>query len=60
MGLRVSEVVALKLNHIDSHRMVVLIQGAKGKKDRLVPFPVSLLPKLKIYNKEYKPKKFVV
>ena len=60
MGLRVSEVVAIKLNHIDSSRMVVLIQGAKGKKDRTVPLPVSLLPKLRTYYKEYRPKKYLL
>ncbi len=60
MGLRVSEVVAIKLDHIDSDRMVVLIQGAKGKKDRSVPLPVSLLPKLRTYYKKYKPKEYLL
>jgi integrase/recombinase XerD len=36
-GLRVSEIVALKINNIDSKRMMIHIQGAKGKKDRMVP-----------------------
>jgi site-specific recombinase XerD len=31
MGLRVSEVVNIKLDHINSSRMVVHIVGAKGK-----------------------------
>ncbi len=59
MGLRVSEVVNLKVTDIDSKRMVVHIQGAKGKKDRYVPLPVSILPKLREYYSKYRPKKFL-
>lgn len=59
MGLRVSEVVNLKLNDIDSKRMVVHVQGAKGKKDRYVPLPVSILPKLRAYYKTYRPKNYL-
>jgi site-specific recombinase XerD len=33
-GLRVSEVVALKKEHIDFHRKVILIHTGKGRKDR--------------------------
>lgn len=33
MGLRVSEIVNLKIEHINSEDMLVLIAGAKGKKD---------------------------
>ncbi|WP_236262885.1 tyrosine-type recombinase/integrase [Aggregatimonas sangjinii] len=60
MGLRVSEVVRLKLEHVDSSRMVVLIAGAKGKKDRYVPLPKSLLPQLRDYYKHYKPKLYLL
>ena len=59
MGLRVSEVVKLKLNDIDSKRMLVHVQGAKGKKDRYVPLPASILPKLREYYISYRPKKFL-
>ena len=41
MGLRVSEVVNLKLSDIDSGRMQVLIEAGKGKKDRYVPLPTA-------------------
>lgn len=60
MGLRVSEAVKIKLEHIDSSRMVVLIVGAKGKKDRYVPLPESLLPQLREYCQLYKPKEFLL
>lgn len=39
-GLRVSEVVHLKVNDLDIDELVVHIKGAKGKKDR-----ISVLPK---------------
>jgi len=56
MGLRVSEVVNLKIEHINSKRMVVHVVGAKGKKDRYVPLPKSILPMLRQYYLIYKPK----
>ncbi len=56
MGLRVSEVVRIKISDVDSSRMQVLIQGAKGKKDRYVNLPESVLESLREYYKEYKPK----
>lgn len=60
MGLRVSEVVNLKVEDIDSERMVVHIQGAKGKKDRMVPLPVSILPLLRRYYIDYRPSDFLL
>ncbi len=55
MGLRVSEVVNLKITDIDSNRMQVLIQTAKGKKDRYVNLPKSILADLRSYYKSFKP-----
>ena len=55
MGLRVSEIVKLKISDIDSKRMHVLIESAKGKKDRYVPLPKSILTDLRKYYKQYKP-----
>lgn len=56
MGLRVSEVVALKIEDINSDRMQVLIHRAKGKKDRYVNLPHATLEDLRNYYKEYRPK----
>jgi site-specific recombinase XerD len=56
MGLRVSEIVNLKITDIDSRRMLVLIESAKGKKDRCVPLPASILDDLRIYYRTYCPK----
>lgn len=59
MGLRVSEIVQLKVQHIDGSRMQVLIAAAKGKKDRYVPLPQSILTPLRKYYLVYKPKGYL-
>ena len=48
-GLRVSEVVHLKLSDIDSERMQLFIENAKGKKDRYVGLSILLLDVLRAY-----------
>jgi integrase len=48
-GLRVSEVVALKLADIDSGRMVIRVEQGKGRKDRYVMLSAQLLGILRIY-----------
>jgi len=59
MGLRVSEIVNIKIAHIDSHRMQVLISRGKGKKDRYVNLPESVLDLLRRYYHKYKPGEFL-
>lgn len=56
-GLRVSEVVGLKVQHIDSKRMQIKIVQAKGKKDRMVSLSPVLLIMLRKYFMEYKPER---
>jgi len=48
-GLRVSEVVGLKLCDIDGKRMQIRIENAKGKKDRYVGLSLLLLDVLRAY-----------
>jgi integrase/recombinase XerD len=55
-GLRVSEVVQLKLKDIDSDRMQIFVQNSKGKKDRYVMLSPVLLDVLRSYIKQAKPK----
>jgi integrase/recombinase XerD len=55
VGLRVSEVVNLKIEDIDSKRMLIYIKNAKGRKDRIVPLSQTVLDLLRSYYKEYKP-----
>ncbi len=59
MGLRVSELVNLKISDIDSGSMQVFISRSKGKKDRIVALPQSVLELLRTYYKEYKPQKYL-
>ena len=60
-GLRVSEIVNLKLADIDSRRMQIFVQRAKGKKDRYVNLSPVLLDILRSYIKEtkLKPKEYL-
>ncbi len=55
-GLRVSEVVGLKLADINSDRMQIKIVAAKGKKDRFVNLSPVLLDILRTYFKQCSPK----
>ncbi len=55
-GLRVSEIVHLKIAHIDSRRMQIFVERAKGKKDRYVNLSPVLLDILRKYIQEYLPK----
>jgi len=60
-GLRVSEIAALELKHIDSNRMQILVSNAKGKKDRYVNLSPILLDILRDYLKTsiVKPKRYL-
>jgi len=55
-GLRVSEAVNLRLDDIDSRRMVLWVRNAKGYKDRSVPLPIQTLTQLRVYWLEHRPK----
>ena len=56
-GMRISEVTALKVWQIDSRRMQIIVQQAKGKKDRMTPLSPVLLVMLRAYFTAYKPDK---
>lgn len=58
-GLRLSEVVNLKISDIDSKRNLILIREAKGKKDRTTLLSQTLLELLRTYYREYKPKEYL-
>jgi site-specific recombinase XerD len=58
-GLRRSEAINLKLEDIDSGRMLIKIRGAKGQKDRYVQLATFMLLLLKDYYKEFRPKDFL-
>jgi site-specific recombinase XerD len=58
-GLRVSEVVCLKVNDIDSERMVLHVRQGKGRKGRLVPLSALLLQLLRDYWHANRPKEWL-
>lgn len=54
-GLRVSEVVNLKVSDIDSSNMQVFVRSGKGNKDRYTILSVNTLRYLRLYFNAYKP-----
>jgi len=54
-GLRLSELVGLRVSDIDSARMLVLVRQGKGAKDRLVPLSPRLLQELRAYWRRWRP-----
>ena len=59
MGLRVSEIVNLKITDIDNQRMLVYIENGKGKKVRYVALPSSMLDDLRNYYQAYRPETYL-
>lgn len=55
-GLRVSEIVNLKVSDIYSESMQLRIENAKGQKDRMVGLSEVLLNVLRAYYQQYQPK----
>jgi len=58
-GLRVSEVVNLRVSNIDSARMVIRIERGKGGKERYVMLSKQLLNILRSYWRLTRPKDFL-
>jgi len=55
-GMRVSEIINLKISEIDSERSLINIIKAKGNKDRIIPLSEKVRLILREYYKEYNPK----
>ena len=53
-GLRVSEIINLRINDIDTHDLVVRVIG-KGDKERIVPFYPLVMEYLKAYIEQERP-----
>lgn len=58
-GMRVSEVINLKISDIDSRRMIIHIKNSKGRKDRIVPLSPAILHLFRNYYKEFRPKEYL-
>jgi site-specific recombinase XerD len=58
-GLRLSEVLNLKLADIDSSRKVIRVIRGKGNKSREVNIPDQLIDQMRDYYRKYHPKLFL-
>ncbi len=58
-GLRLGELVRLKLNDIDRERMQIRVEQSKGKKDRYTKLSEKFLIVFDQYLEKYKPKEWV-
>jgi integrase len=54
-GLRASEIISLKVEDIDSTRMVIRVEQGKGRKDRYVMLSPYLLDLLRAWWKSARP-----
>ncbi|RKY06043.1 MAG: integrase [Planctomycetota bacterium] len=54
-GLRISDVIAIRVANIDSVRMMIHVQRSKGLKDRYTLLSKRLLLQLRDYWQKYKP-----
>ncbi len=54
-GLRVGEVVRLRVTDIDSQRMLIRVEQGKGKRDRYTLLSRRLLTELRQYYRVYRP-----
>jgi len=58
-GVRVSELVNLKLTDIHSDRMTIRVEQGKGRKDRYTLLSRHLLTELRAYWRAYRPQKWL-
>lgn len=54
-GLRCSELLHLRAEHIDSKRQLLIVKQSKGKKDRVVPLSMKTIEMLREYYVTYRP-----
>lgn len=58
-GVRIGELLNLKLEDIDSKRMLIRVNQGKGNRDRLTLLSEKVLVDLRIYYKQAKPKEWL-
>ncbi|MFN3803079.1 tyrosine-type recombinase/integrase [Belliella pelovolcani] len=58
-GLRISELINLKIKDIDSERMQIRVESAKGNKDRYTLLSPKTLEVLRVYVKKERPYHFL-
>jgi integrase/recombinase XerD len=58
-GMRRGELLNLKPADIDAKRGVLIINQAKGRRDRMVPIPAKMIENLRDYYRQYKPQNYL-
>ncbi|HXS76466.1 MAG TPA: tyrosine-type recombinase/integrase [Terracidiphilus sp.] len=58
-GMRRAEIARLKIDHIDSRRMIIHVINGKGHKDRDLPLSPALLDTLRDYWRWLKPQTYL-
>ncbi len=58
-GLRIGELINLKISDINGDRKMVFVRAGKGLKDRMVPIGDGLLSQAREYYKAYQPKEYL-
>jgi site-specific recombinase XerD len=58
-GLRIGELLSLKIVDIDSDRMLIRVNQGKGMKDRVTLLSIRLLEMLRKYYRQYHPREFL-
>lgn len=58
-GIRISELLHLKISDIDTAQMIIFIRQGKGKKDRIVPLKPNVLSFIDEYSVEYAPREYL-
>jgi len=58
-GLRLGELLNLKIRDVDSDRMQLIIRDGKGNKDRVTLLSIKVLEQLRNYFRAYHPKEYL-
>jgi integrase len=58
-GLRLGEVLRLRVADLDGGRGLLWVRGGKGGKDRGVPLPAGLLDELRAYWRDQRPREYL-
>jgi len=58
-GLRLNELLNLKIADIHSDRMIILVKAGKGNRDRYTILGETILKDLRLYFREYKPHEYL-
>ncbi len=58
-GLRVGEVVRIRISDVDEHRKLIHLHKAKGNKDRYTVLSTAFMGTLADYLRDYRPREFL-